>query len=329
VDALTFEADILRYRFASRRDPADLERASALLRQARELAPEDPRPLAVSFEVAFQAEQLKEAEKALRELERLQPADTRVLTQRARLLEYRHDPERALDLMREAVRRLPSWNNLFRLAAMENRQGQREAAHRHLKELLKRFPGFYAAESLLAEVELTSGNAARAAEIYTALVRRSPQTGELANLGVANLLLRRYPEAEAQLKQALAAEPGNPFVELNLADVLLLQGREGESRAVYRQLLDRIERDPAASQWQFQTARAQALAHLGRFREAVEAVQPVLAAARDNAQAAFEVSLVYALVGDRVSALLYRERALALGFGPPWFGLPWFSSLRS
>ena len=45
-------------------------------------------------------------------------------------------------------------------------------------------------------------------------------------------------------------------------------------------------------------------------------------------QAAFEASLVYALVGDETAALVNAERARDLGFAAPaWFRLPWFEPL--
>ena len=74
--------------------------------------------------------------------------------------------------------------------------------------------------------------------------------------------------------------------------------------------------------------RAQAFAHLGERRQAVAAVQEALRLAPQNGQAAFEASLVYALVGDRTAALVNAGRARELGFeAPAWFRLPWFRPL--
>ncbi|HKV09124.1 MAG TPA: protein kinase [Thermoanaerobaculia bacterium] len=329
LEAAIFEADALRYRFHARRDPADLEQAFEVLDRARELAPDDPRTLFSRFEVALKAERLAEAEEALDELERLQPGDPGVAILRARMLERQGETERALALTRQAVQRRPSWGLLFRLADMEYRLGESDAARLHLRQLLDRFPGYYAGESLLAQIELQYGSPQRAAEIYEGLVRRSPQAAELTNLGTAYLLLKRFPAAEEKFRQVLELEPNSPFATLNLADVLLLSGQEEASRGLYLRVLELIARDPAAGNWQLLSVKAQALAHLGRRGEAVETVQRVLVLAQNNSQAMSEVSLVYVLVGDLSSAQVNAEKALALGVEPRWFSFPWFDPLRA
>ena len=329
LEAQVLEGDVLRQRFVAGRDAADLDRAFAVLRAAREIAPSDPRPLVSLFETALKGERLDDAEEALAELGDLQPGDPTVLVLRARLLERRGEGTKALALMRDAARQRPSWGHLFRLADMEYRLGEVDAARRHLGELLERFPQYHAARSLLAQIELLSGSPERAVEIYSGLVERSPQIAEIGNLGTAYLLLKRYPEAEVRFRQARELEPKNPFVALNLADVVLLQEKDREAGELYREVLELAGKDPAAEGWQLLSVRAQALAHLGERRQAVDAVQRVLVLAQGNAQAAYEASLVYALVDDRSSALVNAERALRQGVEPRWFSLPWFDPLRS
>jgi serine/threonine-protein kinase len=328
LDALLFESSLLRLRFTSGRDPADLERAFDLLRQARSLAPADPRPPSILFEVALTGERLGLAEEALADLERLEPGDPAVDVARAQLLERRGKTAEALALMRQAVERRPSWYRLYRLAQLEYRLGEAAAARDHLEDLLIIFPGYFAAQSMLAQIELLSGDPRRAAELYTDLVRRSPQFPELVNLGLAQLLLGRYAEAEKRLRQAARLEADSSLVLLNLADAVLLQRRRGEAEAIYRHVLELTGRDPAAGSWQVLSMRAQALAHLGRRREAAEHAQRALLAAAGNPQAAYEVALVYTLVGDQASALANAERALEQGVEPVWFRAPWFAPLR-
>ncbi|MEP7011878.1 MAG: protein kinase [Acidobacteriota bacterium] len=329
VEAAILEADARRYRYSARRDPVDLERAEQVLEAALALAPADPRPQVALFEVALRGERLDRAAEALADLERLEPGDPGVEMLSARLLERRGDRAGALSRMREAAARRPSSQHLSRLADMEYRYGETAAARRHLGELLARDPDSWTGISLLAQIELLSGSPVRAATLYEKLVRRSPQAPELANLGLAHLLLGRYAQAVARFRQALQLEPGNAFVALNLADALALSGDRLAAEAAYRGVLDRIGRDPATEgSWQHLSARAQALAHLKRHRDAVAAAQQVLALAPDNAQAAYEVALVYTLVGDRTSALLNAERALARGVEPRWFDLPWLAPLR-
>ena len=329
LEAYVLQAELLRQRFGSSRNPEDLDRGFELLAEARRLAPADPRPLVSLFEGALKGERLDTAEEALAELERLQPGNSTVLVQRARLLERRGEREKALALMRQAGRQQPSSSNLFRLADMEYRLGESGAARRDLETLLRSFPELRAGWSLLAQIELLNGDPRRAVEIYKQLQSRSSGITEVGNLGTAYLLLKRYPEAEGLFRKALENEPKNPFVMLNLADILMLEGKRAEAEPLYRRLLALTEQDPAAAGWQLLSVRAQALAHLGERRRAAEAAQQVLVLAQGNAQAAFEASLVYALVGDQSSALANVERARKQGVAPRWFTLPWFDPLRS
>jgi Flp pilus assembly protein TadD len=328
LEAYTLEAELLRFRFGARRDGGDLEAAFAALGRAREIAPDDPRPLFAQFELGLRGDRLEWSEEALAVLERLQPGDPSVGMQRARLLERRGESRDALALMRTAARQRPSINHLSRLADMEYRLGESEQARLHAREILSRFPDYRSAKSLLAQVELNYGDPAKAAALYRELVAHAPLWGELVNLGLAEMLLARYAEAERALVEARRLAPANPYGALNLADVMTLQGKKEAADRLYRELLAMIERDPAAGDWQLVSLKAQAYAHLGDRARAVEGAQQVLLLARDNPQASQEVAQVYVLVGDEASALVNAKLALRLGVEPRWFSFPWFDPLR-
>ncbi|HEY0554744.1 MAG TPA: protein kinase, partial [Thermoanaerobaculia bacterium] len=330
LDAYMFEAYILQQRFRSGRDPKDLARAYEILERARKLAPDDPRPLFSTFEVALLGENLERAAAALQELDRLQPGDARLLAQRARLMDRQGNGEEALALMRKATELLPSWRHLFWLGDMEYRQGQVAVARQDLHELLRRSPENPTGLSLLAQLELLDGDPKQAIALYERLVQRSPQYGYLSNLGLGYFLLGDFARAEHNFRLAWRLQPRNPFGVLNLADTCLLLRRKTEAESLYRLTLQLAEKDPtAASNWQLFSTRAQAFAHLGHSNEAVAAVQKALWLAPKNPQAAFEASLVYALLGDRASALFNAERAVRQGTEPRWFAMPWFDPLRS
>jgi len=184
--------------------------------------------------------------------------------------------------------------------------------------------------SLLAQVELASGSAARAAELYERLVRRSPGLAQLSNLGIAYFLLGRYAEAADTFRRAVVREPRNPLYLLNLADATALLGQSGEAQEAYRRVVALIAADPAGgSTPQFLTVKAQALAHLGQGREAVAAIQEASRLAPADGDVAYEAALVYAVLGESSSALVSAEKALQLGYDPRWFAFPWFDRLRA
>jgi eukaryotic-like serine/threonine-protein kinase len=328
VDAYLLEARLTSRRFFETREAVDLDRSLALIDQARNLAPGDTLPYVVLFEVALGADRLDPAEAAAEELERLVPGDVGALHRRAVLAEARNEGRRALEILREVVDRRPAAGFLMDLAKLELGQSEVAAARLTLEDLLRRIPGHLGGERLLAQVELQSGSPARAAELYTGLLRRRRGFAELSNLGVAQMLLRDWKGAAASLEEAYALAPKSAVAALNLADAMILAGRRDGASALYARVIELVEQDPAPGFWQTLSVKAQALAHLGRAPEAASAVQRATAAAPDNPQLAYEAALVYALIGDRASALANAERAVSGGFDRRWFALPFFDSLH-
>ena len=328
LDACLFEARLLNRRFFETRDEADLARALQLVEQARAFAPGDALPLFSLFNLSLAAGRTDLAEQAIEQWQALMPGDVRTLRQRALLAELRGEKEQALKLMRAAVERRSSVELLMDLASLEMRQGEIPSARSTLEDLLRRVPGHLRAARLLAQIELESGSPDRAAELYRDLVRRTPGFMEHSNLGLAQLLQGRHDAAAASLRKAFALAPRSAAAALNLADAEMLRGRRAEAEALYRLTLELVEQDPAPAFWQTLSIRAQALAHLGRAPEAAAAIQRAVRAAPDNPQLAYEASLVHTVIGDTASALASAERALAAGYAPRWFSLPWFDDLR-
>ncbi len=311
------------------RDPALLDRALALLSQAQDLAPGDPEVLYTRAWAEAEAGPLDEAETVLGTFERQAPGDVRVLDLRAKVLERRGRTEEALAAFRTAVERQPSRSRLYEFAKMARRQGETAAAREAIETLLRRSPGDEWGRRFLALLELTNGDPARAAALYGELASPA-DPASLVNLGLARMLLGDHDGSARALEQAVEAAPSNYFYLLNLAQARWLQGRRDEAATLCRRVLALSDAEPAGEEWQRLTVRAQALAHLGEPRAAVEAVQEALQLAPHNGQTSYEAALVYALVGDRTAALVNAERARRLGFdAPAWFRLPWFEPLRS
>jgi len=330
LDAYLLEAVVARNQFLTSRDPRDLAHALEMAQEARDLAPDDPQPLFTRFVVALDGGQLATAEQALGDLERLMPGDPAVLEYRAQLLYTRGQAREAIAAMQEAVRQRPSWKRLYKLAFFQQQQGKTEDARLTLRRLLATLPGNLDGLSLLASLELMSGDARRAVQLYGEIVRRSPGLTEIGNLGLAYFVLGNYAEAAKVFRRAAAQAPGNALVLLNLADSTLLAGRQAEAAGIYRRIVELIAQDPAAaSNPQYLTVKGQALAHLGDGPGAVTAVQEAFARAPNSASVAYEASLIYALLGEDNSALVNARKALELGYEPRWFAFPWFDRLRT
>ncbi len=227
----------------------------------------------------------------------------------------------ALPRMQAAASQQPSWKMLFRLANFELNAGKTAEARLHLEQTLKLLPGHYDSLSLLAQLELMYGSLDRAAELYGQLVEQSPGVVELGNLGSVQAMVGRWDDARVSLSKAVALEPRNPFLLLNLAESEKVLDRKPEAEAHYRMVLELL---PAGAQRSAQelSVRAQALAHLGQGSEAVLAIQQALQLSPDNPQTHYEAALVYALAGEQTSALVNAKQALEGGIDARFFGPP-------
>jgi tetratricopeptide (TPR) repeat protein len=108
------------------------DEALAVLRQAADLAPADPRPLCQEFELLLASRRFVAARQALAALDRRQPADSGNLVRRARLRASSGQLRLAMDDLRAAVRSRPAAADLLRLAALEAGLGDPAAARSHL-----------------------------------------------------------------------------------------------------------------------------------------------------------------------------------------------------
>lgn len=327
VGAYQIDAAICRNLFEATREDGYLVRARAAAEKAVDLAPEDVGSVVVLFDVALRGGQFDDARRALSTLERLAPASVETMSRAARLAEAEGDEDRALSLMRSAVERRPTRDMVYRLADMEYRRGQHEQAREQLDSLLVRFPDFVAGEAKLAEVELLYGDPERAAELYSRVVAKQPTAGRHTNLGLARELMGEFDRAAEDFRRALAMEPGSAYAMLNLADCLAAAGGAGAD-SLYARVLDSFGADGART-WDDKLVVAQCLAHLGRSVEAVRVTQDALRESQEQSEALYIASLVYAVVGDRQSALVTAEKAMNKGVEPRWFRLPWFDAYRS
>ncbi|HBL29700.1 MAG TPA: hypothetical protein DD490_22930, partial [Acidobacteria bacterium] len=328
---LLLAGELARSLFLSTQEARYLDRAQDLARRAEALAPGDPRPPVLSFRLAVLGGRAGEPEAALARLEAALPGDPQVFSYRAELAEARGRAGEALRHMQAAAQRIPSWRNLYDLAGLELRSGRMPEARRHLRTLLERSPGNLWGTEALAQLELRHGDPHQAGLLFAELATREPPQRSLwTNLGLARFLAGDPEGAAAAYRKALEIEPGHSVVLLNLADAELARGRRQSAEALYRQTLSRLAALEARSTLQAadRMAKAQCLAHLGRAVEAAEIAQRTLQQSPDAPDAVYAAALVYALVGDRTSALLNAKAALRLGMSPSWFRISAFDSLR-
>ena len=315
--------------YETTRDPAMLERTRTAAERARRLAPEDPRPLMASVDVALLASDTLAAREWLSRLREVAPGDADVEFREARLLESMGRTDAARTRLEALVRRRPVRLYYERLARLEYQSGRYDQAREHLQLLLRRYPDYVFPRSYLAQLELLYGSPVRAESLYTSLAGRYPRLVYLSNLALAQMLNGKYAAAIANLERALVQNPANADVRINLADCLQLSGDRARAAEIYREILADAEREADRDSPSSLLRRAQCLAHLGRAEPAVAAVQQALRTSGDDPDALFQAALVYGLTGERVSALATARRAVEAGLQPRWLSLPWFDALRT
>ena len=311
--------------------PEDLARAHAFLEKARALAPGYPPLLSVEIGLATAEGDWRRADAALHDLAALVPGDPIVMVQRGRILQARGDLPGAVELLRQLATDRPTFPNLLWLAGLELRLGQVAAARHHLEQSLELAPGNTWPLAKLAELELLYGDLRRAEQIYLGLIAATPHRSNLTNLGIVRYLLGDYAGAIDSYHRALGMEPGHLTVTLNLADAELALGRRQDAAQHYAQVLALLETkartlplEPAE-----RAIEAQCLAHLGRGQEAVALVMDTRDAHPDEPELTYQAALVFALSGEKGSALALARKAVELGVQPRWLATPGFESLRT
>jgi serine/threonine protein kinase/tetratricopeptide (TPR) repeat protein len=305
-----------------------LEEADDAALAAETLAPDDPRPLAERIDLAVARGRHDEAETLLGELARRAPGDQRVARARVRLHLAGGRFGEAVAAAHELVARRPSWRNLWDLANAQMLANERPAAEQTLEELLRISPGNRWGLAKRAELEVFCDRLDAAAATYHELLEVAPLATHLRNLAWIELLRGRHAAAIDAGRRALDLDPAHARTRLNLALAHDGLGQTAAAGAIYRQLVDESSVVDGAADPTDGLLRAQSEVRLGRPRDAVRTVRQVLSATpQADPQVLYMAAQVFALAGERLSALDAAERALAAGIGVRWFAVPAFDAL--
>jgi tetratricopeptide (TPR) repeat protein len=169
----------------------------------------------------------------------------------------------------------------FSLGVLLNEAGQYDEAIAHFKTAIQHEPGYVQARVQLAGVLARAGRPGEAVAEYARALEADPSQSEaIYGRGMAFVRLRRYRDARDAFADGTKRFPDQPLFKLALARVLAAapdaQVRDGkQSMALVNELMKGPQTIELA-----ETA-AMGLAEVGRFDQAIEAQQSVLAAARN------------------------------------------------
>jgi tetratricopeptide (TPR) repeat protein len=307
-----------------------VDRALDYISRAEAVAPNDPRILFARFHTEMAGNQFTSAQETLNRLSKFSPGDARVPRAQADLLEAGGELKAARDVMQKVAERRPLWQSILKLATLEIRLGESDSARRRLEELLEEQPRNQFVLENLAYLDANSGDLKRAATIYGELISLEPESAQLylTSLGFVRYLLGDYAAAESAYRQALDKEPDKPLARFNLATALEAEGKLPEAQRRYRELADELAAVPNLSDNRTRMLHAQCHARLGQRDEAERLADEVLKKAPEEVEILNQAAQLYALLGERLTALYYIERALKKGRRREWFMIPEFNSLK-
>ena len=269
---------------------------------------------------------LELAEKYLQRAEEEGAAWWSLTKWRADLSFFRGDYSSAAKLYEQAAGSFPARNTLLGMAVNYYYWGELEAAKESVDFSLTLFPEDPRALSLAGLIHLSLGDLAQAKGLINKAMNYEQGVTQIVNLSLAHLLSGEAVAAERVLRSFQERQNGDALVLLNLADSLKLQGKREEADFYYEQVASLGGRELHMYEI---ASKAQALAHLERFTEAIA----LLRESRDKHGAASDLlyaeASVYALAGEAVSASAAIAEAREAGYRSVWFTFPWFSSLCS
>jgi tetratricopeptide (TPR) repeat protein len=321
----------VRYRYLHQvyRRPDDLDRCTALVKRAHELAPDHPWVLWLEVWLALDQRDHATALERARAWTASRPGDSAawqitgvVLGQMGRYREADAAFERSLAL-------LPSWHTFFSLGQARESRGDFDGAREAIRRALEISPGNLFLLGLLAEVEMYAGNNTEAERLYRDLLAQRGSRLDRIHLGNCLYYQGKLAEATSLYREAAEKDPTDYLALANLADTQLAMGQTDLAGASYAEALRLCDAEygRGVRRRALLETRARCLAQLGRGPEAFLAIQEALADYPDNPATMFMAALVAAVAGDDNAAIAWTGKALGAHAPAVWFTGPEFARL--
>jgi tetratricopeptide (TPR) repeat protein len=175
--------------------------------------------------------------------------------------------------------------------------GHLDAAAASYEEVVRRRPGVAVGYARLANLYyFRMGRADLASKVLDAALAKTPAAEFFMVRSQIAAAEQRYPEAEQDVRQALALEPGNGTYLLWLGDLFQTQKRYDEAVAQYTRAVEQSTNQSVA--WLAPLRAGRALTDAGRLDAAVDAFETAVAASAAQKQPAASVAAHYVLLGE-------------------------------
>jgi predicted O-linked N-acetylglucosamine transferase (SPINDLY family) len=205
------------------RDQGRLEQAMACFRQANRLAPALPEPWANAADLQIELGEYQQAQASLAKALALAPRFAEAHAVRARAWLAQDRLQQALDEADQAIALRPELAGAHALRGEAlARLGRAEAAKTALDQALRLDPAFVGKLMSKAAMAANQWLRASAVDYYERVLRFEPDNREaLSSRAVELMLLKRFEEAQACARRALALDPGDGLAEYVLTQCAL------------------------------------------------------------------------------------------------------------
>ncbi len=139
-----------------------------------------------------------------------------------------------------------------------------------------------------------------------------PDSGSYSNLGTAYLLLQRYADASQAFEKALALNPNDMVMAVNLGDAYRGSGQAEKAQATYQQAISLGYKELQTNSRDAEVMAEMALAYakIGKTQEAEDFIRRSRAQAKDDVNIIYTEAQVNALLGKPSQALASLKEAL-------------------
>jgi len=283
--------------------------AAARARAILEQHPENADALALLASIQSQAGDLENAERELREALDHNPGRLEVSTGLASLELSRGNWSAAESILKRAIAAAPhSPDPVAALGELYLLQHREADARVQFQRALRIDPHHVPTLLHLAQIAIVEGRTQEAEGIYRRLSQQQP--GRFGGL-LARFLAEsgKLPEAIAEYRMVLKADPDNRRVRSGLVEALIKAGRVGEANSLLKAALDKNPSDVEALQ-----QRAELLFEGGQYESSRQALAQLLQYEPNSAEAHYLLSGIYKVKGQ--FARQYQELNEALRLNP-------------
>jgi TolB-like protein/tetratricopeptide (TPR) repeat protein len=304
-------------KFEETKDVAESARAESALRAALEIEPDLLGVLVAQATILKTKGALADAEAAARRAVAARPESDEAQAALGSVLVVAGKVDAGVAELRRAIELRPGfWQHHDALAMAEYGRGELERAIESWRKVVELRP-----ESPWGYINLGAafyglGDRASARTNLEKAVALRPDPDALSNLGFLAYEEKRYTDAEAAFRRAVALQPKDAGLHRNLGDALVRLGREADAERAYATAaalqLEQVRARPESAVALAELALYEAKA--GRFRDALAHASRAQARAPRSSRVAYVAAVAYALSGATSKGVAALEAAERLGY---------------